>query len=62
MLLLRRAQAGLNEVLAALQRVECGVYGMCAACREAIEVGRLRVMPEARFLCPMSAIVRATRQ
>lgn len=48
-LLLRRAQVELDEVLCALQRVERGVYGMCAACREAIEVHRLRVMPEARL-------------
>ena len=48
-LLLRRAQLELDEVLAALQRVERGVYGTCAACEEAIELHRLRVRPEARL-------------
>lgn len=39
----------LDEVLAALQRIRQGTYGMCSGCGEAIEMGRLRVAPEARL-------------
>lgn len=39
----------LDEVLAALQRIRQGTYGMCSGCGETIEMGRLRVAPEARL-------------
>jgi RNA polymerase-binding transcription factor DksA len=62
--LLRRTQFELDEVLAALQRVKQGVYGRCGACDEAIEVHRLRVMPEARpcARCQRSIEGRGTAQ
>ena len=38
----------LDEIDAALGRIEGGRYGMCEVCGGAIGRGRLRAMPEAR--------------
>lgn len=41
-------QAELNEIEAALRRMERGVWGKCEECSEPIEYGRLVALPEAR--------------
>lgn len=43
--LLRQSSAGLDQVQAALARIEDGTYGMCAVCGEAIAEGRLEARP-----------------
>jgi len=42
-------QATLAEVLDALQRIECGLYGICEITGEPIEAGRLKAIPWARY-------------
>ncbi|HEU4726390.1 MAG TPA: TraR/DksA family transcriptional regulator [Kofleriaceae bacterium] len=37
----------LENVIAALQRLDAGTYGQCTACDQPIEPGRLSVLPEA---------------
>jgi RNA polymerase-binding transcription factor DksA len=37
----------LDSVIAALDRLDAGTYGICAACRQPIEPARLRLLPEA---------------
>jgi DnaK suppressor protein len=39
----------LDEVEAALRRVEKGVFGLCEACGDQIKVARLKFMPYARY-------------
>lgn len=39
------SQAVLNEIDAALERIEDGTYGMCANCGKEIPLGRLEVHP-----------------
>jgi DnaK suppressor protein len=46
---LHRGILSLNEVLAALFRLEGGAYGKCLRCGRAIAEGRLNVIPQARF-------------
>lgn len=43
--LLKQSSAGLDQVEAALARIEDGTYGMCAVCGEAIAEGRLEARP-----------------
>lgn len=43
-----RERMQLAEVVAALQRMEQGVYGICTSCREPIRFERLLVFPETR--------------
>ena len=45
--LVRQAQRHLQEIEAALQRVEDGSYGRCESCGEAIGKGRLQAFPRA---------------
>jgi DnaK suppressor protein len=56
------AQA-LEQVLAALQRVETGSYGTCTCCGAHIEPERLRILPEAAecFECAEFAEGQAPR-
>lgn len=42
-----REQARLAGILAALERIEAGTYGVCEECDDAIQYGRLMVFPEA---------------
>lgn len=42
-----RERARLANILAALERIEKGTYGVCGECRGGIEYGRLLVFPEA---------------
>jgi DnaK suppressor protein len=46
--LVRQAAAHLDEVEAALARLDGGDYGRCEVCGQAIAVGRLEVRPTAR--------------
>lgn len=39
----------LEEVEAALARVDAGTYGICESCNEQIPEGRLEILPYARF-------------
>ena len=41
----------LHEVLDALQRIECGTYGICEITGEPIEAKRLNAIPWARYSC-----------
>lgn len=43
-----RERHGLDEIRAALGRLETGDFGVCEVCRRPIPVQRLRVMPWAR--------------
>ena len=43
-----RERHQLEEVLAALDRIEQGVYGLCTNCRGPIRFERLQVFPETR--------------
>lgn len=43
--LLRQSSAGLDQVEAALARIEDGTFGMCAVCGEPIAEGRLEARP-----------------
>jgi RNA polymerase-binding transcription factor DksA len=39
----------LNEIIAALRRIDAGTYGRCQACEESIDPRRLSTLPEARL-------------
>jgi DnaK suppressor protein len=43
-----RERQQLEEVVAALGRIDEGVYGLCTACQGAIRYERLQVFPETR--------------
>lgn len=43
-----RERHQLDEILAALNRLEAGTYGVCEACSRAIPLARLRAMPSTR--------------
>ena len=47
--LLRRSQLELDDVNAALQRLESGRFGECERCGEAIAPARLQALPQARL-------------
>ena len=47
--LLRRAQRELDDVNAALQRIDAGDYGICERCGAPIGLPRLRALPQARM-------------
>lgn len=44
-----RTQVRYDAVVAALDRLDTGTYGICAGCAKAIPFGRLLVMPEATY-------------
>ena len=46
----RQAKARLEKLLAALDRIDKGKYGVCLRCGKEIPLGRLEVVPEA-FVC-----------
>lgn len=46
--LVRQARAHLDEIDAALDRLEAGRYGTCARCGRTIAAGRLEARPTAR--------------
>jgi RNA polymerase-binding transcription factor DksA len=47
--LLKQSAAGLDQVEAALARLDAGTYGTCAVCGEAIAEGRLEARPWTPF-------------
>lgn len=47
--LLRRVQGELDDVNAALQRLDAGSYGVCERCGASIGLPRLRALPQARM-------------
>lgn len=47
--LLRRAQGELDDVNAALRRLDAGSYGVCERCGAPIGLPRLRALPQARM-------------
>jgi DnaK suppressor protein len=47
--LLRHSQHELDDVVAALARMDAGSYGDCESCGEPIGLARLRARPEARL-------------
>lgn len=47
--LLRESTHRLQEIDSALQRLDDGTYGICAACGEPIPEGRLEIRPWARY-------------
>lgn len=46
--LVRQARRHLDEIDAAVQRLEAGTYGICESCGEPIAAGRLEARPVAR--------------
>lgn len=44
-----RVRAELEEIEAALRRLDSGRYGLCEICGEEIAAGRLEAMPAARY-------------
>ncbi len=46
----------LGEVLAAIDRIHNGYYGLCTQCGEPISSRRLEVLPEARLCAPCAGI------
>jgi DnaK suppressor protein len=42
-------RSALDEVDAALARLDCGTYGICEGCQDSIPIERLGVLPASRF-------------
>ena len=57
-LLLAQAQRAFASVTSALERLEDGTYGMCAACGGKIPITRLRALPDTRLCVSCSRAVR----
>lgn len=51
-----RERHQLDEVNAALGRLEAGTYGVCERCSRPIPLARLRAMPSARYCVECQAI------
>jgi DnaK suppressor protein len=47
-----RERHQLDEITAALGRLEAGTYGVCEKCSQPIPLARLRAMPTARYCVP----------
>jgi RNA polymerase-binding transcription factor DksA len=58
---LARLQARRAAILAALQRIEEGIYGSCRACQQAIPPARLTAVPWAERCAPCQEAVEAGR-
>jgi RNA polymerase-binding transcription factor len=56
-----RERHQLDEVNAALARLEAGTYGVCEACSRPIPLGRLRAIPTARY-CVECQVVEERRR
>jgi DnaK suppressor protein len=55
---LRRGHVrSLDEVNAALERMDKGVYGLCDRCGEAIDYARLKAMPQATLCLSCQTVV-----
>ncbi len=46
----------LEEIEAALKRIDKGTYGVCEMCDESIAIGRLRAKPFAKYCTPCREI------
>lgn len=46
----------LEEIEAALKRIDKGTYGICEMCDESIAIGRLRAKPFAKYCTPCREI------
>jgi DnaK suppressor protein len=46
------ARQGIADAAQALRRMSEGVYGQCEGCHKPIPLGRLRVLPYARYCVP----------
>ncbi|HEX6946500.1 MAG TPA: TraR/DksA C4-type zinc finger protein [Acidimicrobiia bacterium] len=42
-------EKALEEITAALERMDAGVYGICERCRSVISTARLEAVPQTRF-------------
>ena len=47
--LLENEQLTLEEIAAALERIDHGLFGRCEECRKAISLGRLDALPYTRY-------------
>jgi RNA polymerase-binding protein DksA len=56
-----RERRQLDEVNAALSRLEAGTYGVCEQCSRPIPLARLRAMPSARYCVECQAIEERRR-
>ncbi len=56
-----RERRQLDEVNAALGRLESGTYGVCEQCSRPIPLARLRAMPSARYCVECQAIEERRR-
>jgi DnaK suppressor protein len=56
-----RERRQLDEVNAALGRLEAGTYGVCEQCSRPIPLARLRAMPSARYCVECQAIEERRR-
>lgn len=54
--------AELNEIDAALERIDNESYGVCAMCDEKIAIGRLRAKPFAKYCTPCREIYEQEQQ
>lgn len=50
--LLNTTRTTLEEIDAALRRVDAGTYGMCQGCAAPIPARRLGILPQTRFCAP----------
>jgi len=55
------AEAALDDIDAALRRLQDGTYGTCERCEETIAEGRLEVLPTARLCTHCQYITEAGR-
>jgi RNA polymerase-binding transcription factor DksA len=47
LVMVKRLEESLNEVVHALQKYEAGTYGLCDSCGQVIEQARLEAIPQA---------------
>jgi RNA polymerase-binding transcription factor len=55
------AEAALSEIVAALERLETGSYGICERCDDPIPLERLEVLPMTRLCTPCQYLVESGR-
>jgi DnaK suppressor protein len=55
------AESALDEIDAALKRLEVGSYGTCESCTDAIPWERLEVLPSSRLCTPCRSFTESAR-
>jgi DnaK suppressor protein len=55
------ARMVLADVEAALHRMDEGTYGICHLCRHAVDLGRLTIVPQARYCARCQQVKEALR-